>query len=255
MFYHLLSPCLLLLPMLAGIALASPATAAPFGKKAPARQKAEVLPHTIAVSYPTSSEQALWTPPPPPPMPFEGYTYARSDSPRRSGFGFGSDQPSEEMKQLIEVIRARADHISKFGLPYKFGGDTLEEGGMDCSGTMLYLFSEIGFSDMPRTSFDQYDWLRRNRTMEHTKTIPEKMGGKRGIKPGDLIFWGGTYDSGHKVSHVMVYLGQSPNGTHYMFGARGQKKRGLNGSGVDVFTLEPGYQKSLIGYGSLPGVS
>jgi NlpC/P60 family len=67
-------------------------------------------------------------------------------------FRIGS--PPEEKKQLIEVIRARAEHISKFGLPYKFGGDTLEEGGMDCSGAMLYLFSNMGFSDMPRTSFD-----------------------------------------------------------------------------------------------------
>lgn len=249
------STCLKLLLALSLLALDSPLSAAPFGKKAPVREKAEALPHTIAVAYPTDQSAGLWSPPPPPPLPYEGYTYTRAESPRRGGLGFSSDQSSEEMKQLIEVLRARADHISKFGLPYKFGGDTLEEGGMDCSGAMLYLFSNMGFSDMPRTSFDQYDWLRKNRTMQHTKTIPEKMGGKRGIKPGDLIFWGGTYDSGHKVSHVMVYLGQSPDGTHYMFGARGEKKRGLNGSGVDVFTLNPGHQKSLIGYGTLPGVS
>ncbi len=80
------------------------------------------------------------------------------------------------------------------------------------------------------------------------------MGGRRGIKPGDLIFWGGTYKSGHKVSHVMVYLGQGDSGSHYMFGARGKKKKGLKGAGVDVFKLNAGYQKSLVGYGSLPGV-
>ncbi|MDF1853554.1 MAG: hypothetical protein P1U85_22145 [Verrucomicrobiales bacterium] len=53
----------------------------------------------------------------------------------------------------------------------------------------------------------------------------------------------------------MIYLGQSPDGTHYMFGARGKKMKGLFGSGVDIFTLKSGYQKNLIGYGSLPGVS
>ena len=163
--------------------------------------------------------------------------------------------PSEEMLQLLAVIRARAEHIAKFGLPYVFGGDHPSEGGMDCSGSMQFLLSDIGFRDMPRTSYDQYAWLRKHRTMNHSKSIPDHMGGRKGIKPGDLIFWGGTYHSGHKVSHVMIYLGQGGDGTHYMFGARGKKKRGLNGSGVDIFNLESGYQKGLIGFGTLPGVS
>ncbi len=159
------------------------------------------------------------------------------------------------MLELLSVIRARAEHISKFGLPYVFGGDHPSEGGLDCSGAMQFMLSDIGFKDMPRTSYDQYAWLKKNKTLNHSKSIPSQMGGRRGICPGDLIFWGGTYNSGHKVSHVMIYLGQSGDGTHYMFGARGKSMRGLNGSGVDIFKLEAGYQKGLIGYGSLPGVS
>ena len=125
---------------------------------------------------------------------------------------------------------------------------------MDCSGTIKYLLSGLGFQNMPRTSYNQYEWLKANHTMHHTKTIPAKMGGRGGLKPGNLIFWGGTYNSGHKVSHVMIYLGQSPEGKHYMFGARGKKKKGLNGSGIDIFELRSGKQKSLIGYGRLPGL-
>lgn len=186
-------------------------------------------------------------------LPYEGYRYRRTESRKR--FFSGNPEPSDEMLQLLSVIRARAEHISKFGLPYKFGGDHPGEGGMDCSGSMQFLLSDIGFKDMPRTSFDQYRWLRKARTLCHSKSIPNKMGGRKGIKPGDLIFWGGTYKSGHKVSHVMIYLGQGGDGNHYMFGARGKSKQGLNGSGVDIFRLESGFQKGLVGFGSLPGVS
>lgn len=208
---------------------------------------AQPLPETVVY------QQPVYTPPSYS-LPFEGYRYHRTEG-RSKGFFLANPKPSEEMLQLLSVIRARAEHISKFGLPYKFGGDHPSEGGMDCSGTMQFMLTDIGFKDMPRTSYDQYSWLRKNRTLNHSKSIPNQMGGRKGIKPGDLIFWGGTYDSGHKVSHVMIYLGQGGDGTHYMFGARGKSMRGLNGSGVDIFRLDSGYQKGLIGFGSLPGVS
>lgn len=200
------------------------------------------------------AETVVYSQPAPAPysLPYQGYQYQRRGSIKRGLFG--SSKPSEEMLQLLGVIRERAEAISRFGLPYKFGGDHPSEGGLDCSGTMKFLLSDIGFKDIPRTSFDQFAWLKQSRTLRLSKSIPSQMGGKKGIKPGDLIFWGGTYDSGHKVSHVMIYLGQSKNGQHYMFGARGKNKTGLHGSGVDVFTLESGKQKGLVGYGSLPGV-
>lgn len=185
-------------------------------------------------------------------LPYSDWVFRPAPEPPRRFFG--EPDPSPQMMQLLTVIRERAERISSFHLPYKFGGDHPTEGGMDCSGTMKFLLSDIGFHSMPRTSYEQYEWLRKNKTLQHTKTIPASMGGRKGIKPGDLIFWGGTYNSGHKVSHVMIYLGQSDDGTHYMFGARGKKKKGLFGSGVDIFKLESGYQKSLVGYGSLPGV-
>ncbi len=208
--------------------------------------QATSLPETVVYRQPVYS-------PPSYSLPYEGYRYDRRNGKPRGGL-FSSGKPSEDMLQLLNVIRERAEHISKFGLPYVFGGDHPSEGGLDCSGTMKFLLSDIGFPDMPRTSYDQYAWLRKARTLKHTKSIPDHMGGRKGIKPGDLIFWGGTYDSGHKVSHVMIYLGQGGDGTHYMFGARGKSKTGLHGSGVDIFKLESGYQKSLVGFGSLPGV-
>lgn len=207
---------------------------------------ARALPETVVHREPVDS-------PPPYELPHSDYRYDRRGGRPGGGF-FSAPKPSDDMIELLGVIRDRAEHISRFGLPYVFGGDHPSEGGLDCSGAMKFLLSDIGFRDMPRTSYDQYAWLRKARTLRLAKAIPDHMGGRKGIKPGDLIFWGGTYDSGHKVSHVMLYLGQGRDGTHYMFGARGKNKTGLHGSGVDVFKLESGYQKGLVGYGSLPGV-
>ncbi|MDF1740732.1 MAG: NlpC/P60 family protein [Verrucomicrobiales bacterium] len=198
-----------------------------------------------------SFKRPFWKPPSYE-LPYSDYKFPRSEGKSR-GF-FSSGKPSQDMLQFIAIVRQRAEALARFNLTYKFGGNHPSEGGMDCSATMKYLLGDLGFSDMPRTSYNQYDWLKKNRTLFHSRSIPASMGGRKGIKPGDLIFWGGTYNSGHKVSHVMIYLGQGDSGTHYMFGARGKKKKGLNGAGVDVFKLNSGYQKSLVGFGSLPGV-
>ena len=163
-----------------------------------------------------------------------------------------SERKLSDQEMFIQELRKRAEGLSLQGFPYIFGGSSPADGGMDCSGTMKYLLAGM-VENMPRASYQQYAWLKQNRSMHHTKTIPAKMGGRRGLKPGNLIFWGGTYNSGHKVSHVMIYLGQAPDGRHFMFGARGKNKTGLNGSGIDIFELRPGKSKSLVGYGSLPG--
>ena len=162
--------------------------------------------------------------------------------------------PRSGHEAYIFAVRKRAEGLARGRLSYVFGGSSPAEGGMDCSGTVKHVLSSVGIQNVPRTSFQQYEWLKSGRKMTHTKTIPASMGGRNGLKPGDLIFWGGTYNSGHKVSHVMIYLGQGPDGQHYMFGARSRGKTGMNGSGVDIFKLSSGFQKGLIGYGTVPGV-
>lgn len=126
---------------------------------------------------------------------------------------------------------------------------------MDCSGTMQFLLKSIGYSDIPRTSYAQYDWLKEKGTLKKVGFFHKPSKAVRRFQPGDLIFWGGTYKSGHKVSHVMVYLGRSQNGTHYVFGARGKKVKGLNGNGVDIFQFRPeSTGGKLVGYGRPPGL-
>lgn len=157
--------------------------------------------------------------------------------PRRSG---GKPSKRDIQKQVYR--------ISKLRLPYVFGGSSPSSGGMDCSGSIQYLLKQSGFTNVPRTSFAQYEWVKEHSRIKRGKEIQANK-----LEFGDLIFWGGTYDSGHKVSHVMMYLGQQPDGKLHMYGARSKSLQGLNGGGVDIHELRAGTHKNLIGYGRIPG--
>ncbi len=83
------------------------------------------------------------------------------------------------------------------GTPYVYGGAS--PSGFDCSGFVYYVLKQFGLSPY-RTPADQY-----------------KMGtsvSKAELKPGDIVFFAGTYASG--ISHVGIYAGNgqfihSPN--------------------------------------------
>ena len=152
-------------------------------------------------------------------------------------------------KTGVQEIQRTANQIARMRLPYVFGGNCPGDGGMDCSGSIQYILHRSGLRNVPRTSFAQYEWVKERSRLRRGKEI---QAGK--LKKGDLIFWGGTYDSGHKVSHVMLYLGERGDGELYMFGARSKKIRGINGGGVDIHKLRRGHHGNLIGYGSIPGV-
>lgn len=161
---------------------------------------------------------------------------------------------SDDEGPTLRVLREEAHRLSELGLTYKFGADHPDEGGMDCSGAMQHLLSNIGIDGVPRTSYDQYYWLRKKKLIRditgrnQTRKLLEK------LSPGDLIFWGGTWKSGHKVSHVMIYLGYNPaEEKHYVFGARGRRSKGLTGNGVDVFELDPDRGR-LVAHGKIPGL-
>ena len=74
------------------------------------------------------------------------------------------------------------------GTPYRSGGAT--PSGFDCSGYVYYVLKQLGFSPA-RTPAAQYN-----------------MGtavSKSDLKPGDIVFFAGTYASG--ISHVGIYAG------------------------------------------------
>ena len=92
-----------------------------------------------------------------------------------------SEEEREALRQEI------VDFALQFeGNPYVYGGTSLTNGA-DCSGFVMSVFSEFGYS-LPRVAADQY-----NSTT--SKSIDS-------IEPGDLVFYGGG-----GISHVALYIG------------------------------------------------
>ena len=96
----------------------------------------------------------------------------------------GGDIWSEanELSERQEIVDFALQFV---GNPYVWGGTSLT-GGADCSGFVLSVFSEFGYS-LPRVAADQYNASTK-------KDISA-------LEPGDLVFYG----SG--ITHVALYIG------------------------------------------------
>lgn len=75
------------------------------------------------------------------------------------------------------------------GIPYKWGGESAEE-GFDCSGLTMTVYQLNGL-DLPRTSRQQ--WHRGTPIRKNV------------LNKGDLVFF--ATDGGRRVSHVGIYAG------------------------------------------------
>lgn len=192
-----------------------------------------------------------------PDIEFPTDSYIETETKGELGSSLIEKNESEESsadKPTLSRLREEAHKLADEGLTYKFGSDDPGDGGLDCSGAMQYLLTKIGIEDVPRTSYNQYYWLKKKKMLDdvYGKNASSKMLKK--LAPGDLIFWGGTWKSGHRVSHVMLYMGYHPDeDKHYVFGARGKSSKGMLGNGVDVFELDPDRGR-LIAHGKIPGL-
>ncbi len=81
------------------------------------------------------------------------------------------------------------------------------------------------------------------------------------LKPGDLLFWSGTYiiHRDQPITHVMLYLGKNKKGERLMFGASdGRTYQGKKMWGVSVFDFKlpdgKGPQR-FVGYGCIPDLT
>ncbi|MEM9480071.1 MAG: NlpC/P60 family protein [Verrucomicrobiota bacterium] len=150
--------------------------------------------------------------------------------------------------------------LSTRGLTYQFGSNDPRKGGFDCSGVIEHLLLKHGISDVPRTAQTQWDWLDRRGTLTSVSrwTTPLRVHAR--LRPGDLLFWRGTYSSNNprKITHVMVYLGpDSRTGKPMMFGASSRRSGGIHGNGVDIFEFKYPNKHSkgtFAGYGRVPGL-
>lgn len=91
-----------------------------------------------------------------------------------------------------ETVQAIFTEALKYrGWKYVFGGSNPNT-SFDCSGLTQWCFGTVGI-ELPRTAQEQYDATQHIAYEE--------------AKPGDLIFFQGTYNSGTYITHVGIYAG------------------------------------------------
>jgi hypothetical protein len=179
------------------------------------------------------------------------------------------DAPPPVVRRLL----ARALALTKLNLAYRYGSSDPATGGMDCSGTIYHLLQQDGVKDTPRDSSEMYRWVwTQGRFHAVVSSNPDSFELAR-LKPGDLLFWTGTYHVTRDppVTHVMIYLGvDRHNGRRVMMGAsEGRRFNGIPRYGVSVFDFtipradtslgeNPGAASDspsrFIGYGAIPGL-
>ena len=132
-----------------------------------------------------------------------------------------SIQPSDTVGSAGAVSatgNAIADSAQKFiGTPYVWGGESMDEGGMDCSGFVYSALKDAGYN-IGRTTAQGY--------RGYGTSV-----GKAEMQPGDLIFYG----KDGNASHVGIYIG---NGK-MVHSAGGSKNTASNpGKGVSVASVD-----------------
>ena len=172
----------------------------------------------------------------------------------------------ENYPENVKKILGSALDLTTRNLTYKYGSDDPNSGGMDCSGFVYYVLKQNGVADVPRDSSSQYVWLRRAGRFEPVISRKDDSFELENLKPGDLLFWTGTYsiDRDPPITHAMIYLGrEKKTGKRVMVGASdGRVYQGESRFGVSVFDFtiprpdkngNGKLQPSFVGYGHIPG--
>ncbi len=101
--------------------------------------------------------------------------------------GSGSSSNSSLRQRIVDFA------LQYEGYRYVYGGESLSEGGFDCSGLVYYVFkSNFGYS-MHRTASAQY--ANDGRKISKSE-----------LQPGDLVFFS---SDGYGVTHVGIYIGNN----------------------------------------------
>jgi cell wall-associated NlpC family hydrolase len=170
------------------------------------------------------------------------------------------EKQPESIKTLIQAALA----LTKLKLTYAFGSSDPALGGMDCSGTIYHLLLKQGVKQTPRQSDEMAKWLMEKGVLHRTdKADSLTHAAFAALKPGDLIFWSGTYEATPRklpITHVMLYLGvHKVTKKPVIFGASdGRSYEGQKRTGVSVFNLtmpKAEGKVAIYGYGSVPGLT
>ena len=175
--------------------------------------------------------------------------------------GYQSYPP--KVRQILDAALA----LTKQNLGYTYGSADPKNSGMDCSGFIYYVLQQNGFPDVPRDSSQQYVWVRKAGDFNAVLSRKEDSFELDDLKPGDLLFWRGTYniDRDPPITHTMIYLGREKRtNKRVMVGSSdGRTYDGKQRWGVSVFDFKlPPPPKSgdakispvFVGYGRIPGL-
>src|SRR5438477_1268000 len=173
----------------------------------------------------------------------------------------------EENPPPVRTLLSSALELTTRNLDYKYGSADPSAGGMDCSGFVYYVLKQNGVGDVPRDSSQQYVWLRRIGKFEPVLSRKDDSFEVENLKPGDLLFWTGTYsiERDPPITHAMIYLGrEKKTGARVMVGASdGRIYQGQSRNGVSVFDFKVERRNNgdsgkprptFIGYGHVPGL-
>ena len=120
----------------------------------------------------------------------DGLPAGGSDGSNESGIDYTVPAEALTDEEFAAIYKEAKKYV---GTPYVWGGSTPET-GFDCSGYVCWVYNQNGY-DVGRTT--------ANGLWNKCQHISEAE-----AKPGDLVFFEGTYDTVGK-SHVGIYLGNS----------------------------------------------
>jgi cell wall-associated NlpC family hydrolase len=176
----------------------------------------------------------------------------------------GYENDPAKVREILDAGLA----LTKQDLGYTYGSADPKSGGMDCSGFIYYVLRQNGFLDVPRDSSQQYVWVRKGGNFKAVVSRKEDSFELDDLKPGDLLFWRGTYniDRDPPITHTMIYLGREKRtNKRVMVGSSdGRTYDGKQRWGVSVFDFKlPPPPKSgdskispvFVGYGPIPGLN
>ncbi len=168
-----------------------------------------------------------------------------------------------KMPSKIQKLIRGALELTTQKLGYKYGSNSPVNKGMDCSGTVQRALISAGVKGVPRSSYTMYHWAKQAGKLNVVSGV-HSFGHQslENLKPGDLLFWEGTYATKDRVppiSHVMIYLGTlKSDGKPVIFGASsGRRYRGTKIHGVSVFDFslpKPDSKARFTGFGPVPGL-
>ena len=162
---------------------------------------------------------------------------------------------------VVKALILKALRLSQMNLTYLYDSADPKNKGMDCSGTIYYLLNQQNVHEVPRQSDELFNWVETNGKLYRVTSNDFNSIQFSKMKPGDLLFWSGTYVTHRSslITHVMLYLGKNKAGERIMFGSSdGRTYEGKKMRGVSVFDFTLPNHKGLakfVGYSCIPNLT